>query len=148
MQDKQKKSFAVIAIIEIIIAIGIISFWIAFFSTDMVSIKDPELKKTYLAFESAFPLPDCWLVIALIIGGTGMLKKKNYGYFFSLIGGSALIFLGLVDISFNVQQGIYMLGMGEAVLNISINVICLTAGIFILSIIWKNKIKKSGPLIP
>jgi len=49
----------------------------------MVSIKDPELKKAYLAFESAFPLPDCWLAISLITGGIGLLKKKNYGYFYS-----------------------------------------------------------------
>ena len=134
MPDKSKRSLGIIAVIEILIAIGIISFWAAFFSTGMVSIKDPQLKETYLAFESAFPLPDGWLVISLITGGIGLLKKKKYGYFFSLIGGSSLIFLGLVDISFNVRQGIYVLGAGEAILNISINLICLISGIFILSI--------------
>mgnify|MGYP001117857632 CR=1 FL=1 len=139
MQDKLKRTFVITAIIEIVIAIGILSFWIAFFSTDMVSIEDPKLKETYLAFESAFPLPDGWLVISLIIGGTGLLKKKNYGYYFSLISGSSLIFLGLVDISFNVRQGIYVLGAGEAILNISINLMCLISGIFILSIICNNK---------
>lgn len=141
MQDKSRMMLKIIAVIEFLIAAGIISFWVAFFSTDLMSIKDPKLKEIYLAFESAFPIPDTWLAVSLIIGGIGLLKKRQYGYLFSLIGGASLLFLGLVDISFNVLNGIYLVGIEEAILNISINLLCLIAGVFIIYIVWRNKIK-------
>ena len=137
---RSTKTIKAVAVIELVLAVGIISFWIAFFSTDLVSIKDPHLKEIYLAFESAFPIPDIYLAIVLIIGGIGLLKKMSYGFLFSLIGGASLIFLGLLDISFNSQHGIYLLGIGEAVMNIFINALCLGFGIFLILTIWKNRI--------
>jgi hypothetical protein len=124
---------------ELAIAAGIISFWIAFFSTDLVNIDDPHLKEIYLAFESAFPVADIYLSILLIIGGIGLLKKMSFGFLFSLLGGASLVFLGLLDISFNTQHGIYLLGIGEAVLNLFINLLCLGGGIFLIVTIWKNR---------
>jgi hypothetical protein len=124
---------------ELAIAVGIISFWIAFFSADLVKIDDPHLEEIYMAFESAFPVADISLSIVLIIGGIGLLKKMPFGVLFSLLGGASLIFLGLLDVSFNTQQGIYLLGIGEAILNISINLLCLGGGVFLIVTIWKNR---------
>ena len=132
MHIKYTKIIIFVAIMELAIAAGIISFWIAFFSTDLVSIDDPHLKEIYLAFESAFPIADIYLSILLIIGGIGLLKRMSFGFLFSLLGGASLIFLGLLDISFNTQHGIYLLGIGEAILNIFINLLCLGGGFFII----------------
>ena len=139
MHIKYTKIIIFVAIMELAIAAGIISFWIAFFSTDLVSIDDPHLKEIYLAFESAFPVADIYLSILLIIGGIGLLKRMSFGFLFSLLGGASLIFLGLLDISFNTQHGIYFLGIGEAILNIFINLLCLGGGFFIIFTIWKNR---------
>ncbi len=139
MHIKYTKAVKFSAILELAIAVGIISFWIAFFSADLVSIDDPHLEEIYLAFESAFPVADISLSIVLIIGGIGLLKKMPFGVLFSLLGGASLIFLGLLDVSFNTQQGIYLLGIGEAILNIFINSLCLGGGIFLIVIIWKNR---------
>ncbi len=139
MHIKYTKIIIFVAIMELVIAAGIISFWIAFFSTDLVSIDDPHLEEIYLAFESAFPVADISLSIVLIIGGIGLLKKMPIGFLFSLLGGGSLIFLGLLDISFNTQHGIYLIGIGEAVLNIFINSLCLGGGFFIIFTIWKNR---------
>ncbi|MQY61344.1 hypothetical protein GH153_05870 [bacterium] len=139
MHIKYTKIIIFVAIMELAIAAGIISFWIAFFSTDLVSIDDPHLKEIYLAFESAFPVADIYLSILLIIGGIGLLKKMSFGFLFSLLGGASLVFLGLLDISFNTKHGIYLLGIGEAILNIFINLLCLGGGFFIIFTIWKNR---------
>jgi hypothetical protein len=128
------------AIMELALAVGIVSFWIAFFTTDLISIDDPHLKEIYLAFESAFPVPDVYLSIVLTIGGVGLLRKRSYGYFFSLMGGASLIFLGLLDISFNIQHGIYLTGVAEGIMNILINLLCFGGGIFLVLIIWKKRI--------
>jgi len=125
--------------LEFLVALGIILFWTVFFSTDMVNISDPHLKDAYLAFESAFVFADFYLSFMLILGGVGLLKKMPYGYFFSLIAGASLVFLGLLDVSFNVRNGIYFLGAGEALLNVAINSICLGFGAFLLLKIWKDK---------
>lgn len=129
-----------VAIMELALAVGIISFWITFFSTDIVNIKDADLKETYLAFESAFPIPDLYLSVLLIIGGIGLLRMKSYGSLFSLLGGASLIFLGLLDVSFNTQHGIYLIGIGEAVMNGIMNLLCLGCGVFIIFTVWKNRI--------
>jgi hypothetical protein len=139
MHIKHTKTVIFVAIMELAIAAGIISFWIAFFSTDLVNINDPQLKEIYLAFESAFLVADIYLSMLLIIGGIGLLKRMSFGFLFSLLGGASLIFLGLLDISFNIQHGIYLLGIGEAVLNIFINLLCLGCGFFIIFTIWKNR---------
>ncbi len=139
MHIKYTKTVKFASIMELAIAVGIISFWIAFFSADLVNIDDPHLEEIYMAFESAFPVADISLSIVLIIGGIGLLKKMPFGFLFSLLGGASLIFLGLLDVSFNTQQGIYLLGIGEAILNISINLLCLGGGIFLIITIWKNR---------
>jgi uncharacterized membrane protein (UPF0136 family) len=129
------------AVVELAVAVGIITFWISFFSADLVTIKDPHLKEIYLAFESAFPVPDICLSLVLLIGGLGLLKKKPHGSLFSLVGGASLVFLSLLDVSFNSRHGIYFLGLGEAVLNASINIICLASGLLIISVVWKHQLK-------
>lgn len=128
------------AIMELALAAGMVSFWIAFFTTDLISIDDPHLKEIYLAFESAFPVPDAYLSIVLTIGGIGLLRQRSYGSFFSLMGGASLIFLGLLDISFNIQHGIYLTGVAEGIMNILINLLCFGGGIFLVLVIWKKRI--------
>jgi len=137
--DTRLRKIKIVATCEIFMALGIISFWVSFFSTDMVNIADKQLKEIYLAFEHAFPIPDLWLSISLITGGIGLLRVKAFGLLFSLLGGASLIFLGLVDISFNVQQKIYQIGLSEAIMNGFINLLCLGFGIFLIIFVWKSK---------
>ena len=139
MHIKSTKTIIIIDVIELALAVGIIAFWITFFSTDLVNISDPHLKEIYLAFERAFLIPDMYLSLILIMGGIGLLRKMSYGFLFSLLGGASLIFLALLDISFNVQHGIYLIGIGEAVLNVFINLLCLGVGIILIITIWKNR---------
>jgi len=139
---KRATKFKLIALWELVLAAGILTFWIFFFSADMVRIEDQKSRETYRAFESAFPLADAFLFFTLFIGGIGLLRKKIYGHLFSLLAGSCLVFLGLLDISFNAQQGIYRLGAREATINIFINLICLGSGILLISAFWKNNIWK------
>ncbi len=141
MTSRQGKGLKIAAVLELVLAAGIVSFWIAYFSADIVQISDPILKEKYLAFESAFPVPDAYLSVVLVIGGIGLLRKKAYGRLFSLIGGASLVFLGLLDISFNTLHGIYRLGFSEAVMNLFINLMCLGTGVFLILIVWAS-IKK------
>jgi hypothetical protein len=139
MNNRQRKRFIIAAVLELVLVFGIVLFWVAFFLADEVHISDPRLKEKYLVFESAFPVPDAYLSIVLVIGSIGLWRKKSYGRLFSLIGGASLVFLGLLDISFNTQHGIYLLGLGEAALNLLINLMCLGVGVFLILTVWKYR---------
>ena len=136
---KTRKVIPRIAVMELAVAFGIIAFWVTFFTTDMITIEDSRLKEIYIAFESAFPVADIYLAIMLIIGGVGLLKRQFYGAVFSIMGGASLIFLGLLDVSFNTQQGIYSLGAEEAVMNIFINSLCVGFGAYLVRSVWKER---------
>ena len=131
---------------EFVVAAGIFLFWMFYFTNDVVSIHDPRLKEIYMAFESAFPFADFYLSLMLIIGGIGLLKDKLFGYFFSVIAGASLIFLGILDVSFNFQNGLYFIGIQEAVLNVLINLACLSFGIYLLLAIWRSKRMGNQPV--
>ena len=137
-----------VAVLELAVATGIIAFWTAYFATDMVTISDSRLEEVYRAFESAFPVADLYLAGVLIIGAAGLLRRRPYGHAFSLMGGASLIFLGLLDVSFNLQQGIYLLGAGEAALNIAINAACLGFGSFLAISVLKSRRRPAHPRCP
>jgi hypothetical protein len=114
-----------IGVLQIIFGIGIIGFWIYFL---VVENKDPEKTEVYLVFERSFILPDIgWAAPCLFISATGLLTNQGYWVFFSIAGGSAILFLFLLDFSFNIQQGNYKKGkLKENLLEIIVNILFWT----------------------
>jgi cbb3-type cytochrome oxidase subunit 3 len=116
----------ILAIFQILIAIGFIGFWIYFFA---VENKNPENSETYLAFERAFPVPDLGFVTpSLFVSAVGLFLNEPYGIFFTIVSGSALLFLGLLDISFNIQNGGYTKDISDTIMNLFINLVCVIFG--------------------
>ncbi|MBD3196396.1 MAG: hypothetical protein GF317_15160 [Candidatus Lokiarchaeota archaeon] len=124
----------IIAILQILLGIGFVGFWIFFF---LVENKNPENTELYLAFERSFPIPDLgWITPSLFISAAGLLFNEVYGIFFCIISGSALVFLGLLDISFNVQNGGYKKSLSDTLMNLAINLICVIMGPIFLYYGW------------
>ncbi|TFG19243.1 MAG: hypothetical protein EU530_06910 [Promethearchaeota archaeon] len=122
---------ALLAILEIVFAFGLIGFWIYFF---LVENKNPQKSKEYLSYERSFPVPDLiWLTPGLIVSAVGVLLHQAFGYILTIAVSGGLIFLGLVDISFNFQNKQYTSNIGDSIMNIFINLACITLGpIFII----------------
>lgn len=123
-KDERNRS---IASLEIVTGAGIILFWIAFFTIGMAPEKPPPC---YFAYEHSFPLPDTLLCILLIVAGILLMKGKGPGVKLSLIGAGGLMFLGLVDFAFNIQNGVYSASTLDLVINAFINAWCLGFGLF------------------
>jgi hypothetical protein len=115
-----------VAYLELITAIGFILFWIGFFTIGLAPANPPEC---YFAYEHSFPLPDIITAIAMIAGGILLLKGSNKGRMLSLACSGALIFLGLLDFSFNIQNGVYLVSAMDMVLNAFINIWCVAFGL-------------------
>ncbi|MDD5712269.1 MAG: hypothetical protein PHY31_05850 [Smithellaceae bacterium] len=122
--------YKTIALLEILTAIGIILFWIGFFTIGMAPETPPAC---YFAYEHSFPPPDTVLSLILIYGGIMLWKGNPRGRTLSLVGAGGLVFLGLLDASFNYQNGIYALSTMDLVLNGFINVWCVILGIAIVA---------------
>lgn len=119
-----------IAITQFVVAGGLILFWIYFFS---VENHNPHNSPEYLAFERAFPPADLfWLTPALIISGISVLQDNKLGIILTIATGGSLLFLGLLDVSFNLQNKGYTKSRADAIVNIIINSACIGMGIIYL----------------
>ena len=125
----------IMIILQISLAIGFILFWIYFF---LVDNKDPDNSEIYLAFERSFPIPDLgWIVPTLFISAICNLINEKISFIFSLISGGSLIFLGLLDLSFNIQQKKLKTKTG-LLFSFIINIICLVFGAIFIFYGWMN----------
>jgi hypothetical protein len=123
--------FLVLSILLILTAVLTIYFWIDFFYKGNVQVMKEEW---YIKFESAFPVADFWMAACALLGAFGLLTGQSFGPFFALLAASALIFLALMDITFNVQNQMYRLvrKSREMAFELVINLWCLSLGIILI----------------
>jgi|APFre7841882654_1041346.scaffolds.fasta_scaffold44828_1 hypothetical protein len=133
----EKKGLKTIAVLELLTGIGIILFWIGFFTIGLAPENPPQC---YFAYEYSFPLPDIILSIAILASSILLLKNKESGRIISLICSGGLMFLGILDFSFNIRNGIYMTSTLDLVLNAFINVWCVGFGAAIAVLISRKPV--------
>lgn len=126
-----------IAALQIATAGGLSLFWLAFFTVGLAPVNAPPC---YFAYEHSFPLPDGFLTILLLVAGILLMLNKPWGGKLSLIAAGAMIFLGLVDFSFNIQNGIYMTSTADLVLNAFLNIWCIGFGTAIIVLIGRKPV--------
>jgi hypothetical protein len=114
---------------QILTGIGIIVFWILFFTVGMIDKN--AAPDCYFTYEHAFPPADIILAISLIISSILLIKKNSIGKTVSLVCSGALIFVGLVDFSFNLQNKVYFISIAEAISNGFLNAWCVFFGLVI-----------------
>ncbi|MBW2544678.1 MAG: hypothetical protein JRD43_04285 [Deltaproteobacteria bacterium] len=126
-----KKKTKTIAVLQIITALGIILFWIGFFTIGLAPETPPPC---YFTFEHSFPLPDILLALALLVAAFSLIRGNPLGRTLSLAAAGALIFLGVIDFSFNIQNGMYAISAADAILNGFINAYCVAFGIVVIAL--------------
>lgn len=135
-----------IARLQLATGIGLLLFWAAFFTVGLAPANPPP---GYFQFEHSFTVPDIILAIGLIIAGWWWLGTdpalRKAAHVLSLVCAGALIFLGLLDISFNVQNGMYTSGWVDAVLALAINAWCIGFGTYLtLELGLRDAVKTPG----
>jgi hypothetical protein len=116
----------IIGYFEIATGLGIVAFWVLFFSVGMAPAHAPQ---TYFAFEHSFVLADSVLSLSLLVAGSLTLKTLPSARVLSLMCAGSLIFLGLVDFGFNVRNDIYTGNFLDGALSAAVNLWCLAIGI-------------------
>ena len=115
----------IVSHLQILTGFALVVFWFLFFVFDLLPENPPEC---YLVFERAFPLPDAALAVTLLLAGLFGYRKR--GRVLSLVSAGALVFLGLLDFSFNIQNGVYHSSAADLVLNAFINLWAVGFGTF------------------
>ena len=133
----QIRGLRTIAVLELLTGVGLILFWIGFFTIGLAPENPPQC---YFAYEHSFPLPDIILSIAVFASGMLLLKNKESGRTLSLICAGSLVFLGLLDFSFNIQNGIYMNSTVDLILNAFINIWCVGFGITVAVLLSRKPV--------
>ncbi|MBA4372269.1 MAG: hypothetical protein C0402_05355 [Thermodesulfovibrio sp.] len=61
----------------------------------------------YVAYQNSFLMADTWLAVSALLGAVGLNRRKAWGLLFMVIGASSAIFLGLMDLIFDLQHGVF-----------------------------------------
>ncbi len=117
-----------LVLLELAVAAGIVAYWAYFFIVGAPRSICGQLGDGYLMYERAFPAADGLLCLALINSAVGLLRKRAYGPILSIAAGGALVFLGVLDATFNLTNGIFSLGICEGVVNALMNLACVACG--------------------
>lgn len=112
-------------------------WWSYFTEGDVMSAHE----RWYTAFESSFPVADGWMALCMAGAGVGMFANKSWASPLGLMAGSALIYLSLLDITFDVNNGMYaMTGANDAMkFEVFINVGSSILGIWTVLASWPRQ---------
>ncbi|HET7278725.1 MAG TPA: hypothetical protein VFJ22_11640 [Dermatophilaceae bacterium] len=101
---------AVLGVLLVVTGVGTVLYWLDFFLRGTVQVVEEDW---YLRFERSFPVADAWMAACSLVAAVGLFSDRSYGTVFGLLAGSALIFLGLMDLTFNLQNGLFRLLPGS-----------------------------------
>lgn len=116
-----------LGVLLLLTAVATVAYWVDFFVRGGVRVVEEDW---YIRFERAFPAADGWMAACSLIGGVGLIAGSGVGTAFGLVAGGALVFLGLMDALFDLQNGLYRLmpRSGAMWAELVINVWCLGLG--------------------
>jgi len=115
-------------------AVATVAYWVAFFTSGEVQSTREEC---YLVFERAFPAADGWMAGLCVGAAEGLRRRKPWAVLCGIGAGSAIVYLGLMDVLYNLENGMYARLNAPMVGEVAINVWCLVLGPFLLRYSWR-----------
>ena len=90
----------------ILTAVVTVAYWVDYFTSAEVAVVPA---RWYTAFESSFPVADAWMALTSLLAGIGFWRGSTWAGRLGLLAGSALLYLAAMDITFNLENGLYPL---------------------------------------
>jgi hypothetical protein len=127
----------VLGVCLILTAIVTVAYWADYFTSAEVAAVPA---RWYTAFESSFPVADAWMALTCLAAGIGFWRGSDSAGRLGLLAGSALIYLAAMDITFNLENGLYPLARASNAMRfeILINGWSLVLGIITIAGSWRR----------
>ncbi len=138
---RRSAGLTIVAVLMFLTAVGTLLFWAVFF-VDLEAQRAGYLAShapAWFAWELSFPLADGWMALTAILGAVGLWRMRPAGLLFSLVSGGAMVFLGLIDILFFLQNGLYRPLNAEVALELFIHVWAVAFGLFAIAHVWSRR---------
>jgi hypothetical protein len=134
--------------INVVIGIGIFAFvataayWFFWFALPGVVQSrmppDPGFA-VYSGYELAFPLPDTFMALAALLGVFGLWRMKDWGFLAMLLAAGAAFFLGLEDLLFDLENGMFVPFGSAAGIELAIVLVIMALGPTMTVLLWKHR---------
>jgi hypothetical protein len=127
----------ILGVLLIVAALVTAYYWWSYLHGGDVRVVDA---RWYTAFESSFPVADGWMALCASLAGIGFLTGKSWAAPFGLMAASAVIYLACMDITFDVENGMYAMAAANDAMKfeIFINATCVILGLATLLVSWRH----------
>jgi len=132
----RKIEIALGALLVLGAAVTAFYWWSYFTGGDVMASHE----RWYIAFESSFPVADGWMALCMAAAGAGLWLDRPWGAKIGLLAGSALLYLAAMDITFDVENGMYALAAASGAMKfeIFINATTLILALWTLIVSWRR----------
>lgn len=134
-------TLTIVTVLMFLTAIGIILFWAVFFA-DLDAQRESIFaarSDTWFAWEISFPLADAWVALTALLGAINLWRMRSTGLLFGLVSGGAMVFLGLIDLLFFLENGLYLPTNAEVAIELFIQLWMTGFGLFAIATIWRHR---------
>ena len=134
--------------VNIVIGIGIFAiiiitlYWVTWFTApQLIQGRTPDASdyEIYVHFEQSFPLADSFIVVASLVGVIGLWRMKAWGLLWMLLAAGAAIFLGLMDLLYDLQHDMFVPLNAETAFELVIVLLTLSLGPLIAALLWRRR---------
>jgi hypothetical protein len=119
--------------------VATIAYWVVWFGVNRELLASARTE-SYYAFENSFPAADAWMTFVGLAAAVALIRRRASALLWSIAAGTTSIYLGLLDVLFDLENGIYRApDTGGVVVEIIINVLTLTMGLVVLLWAWRKR---------
>lgn len=116
-----------------------LAYWVVWFGIDREILASAHTD-SYYAFENSFPVADLWMVGCGAAAIAALLRRRASALLWIIAAGAISIYLGLLDVLFDLENGIYRSSdSGGVMVEIAINVLTLAFGMVIIIWAWRAR---------
>jgi len=120
------------------------AYWFIWFFVDRSLIAN-QTTATYYAFENAFPLADAWMALTSLAGAIALYVRHPWAFLWTLLASSSSIYLGLMDVLFNIENGVYAGRTGgKLAFECAINLLSFALPAYGIVFAWRSRFELLG----
>ncbi len=119
-----------------IVALATIGYWVEFFTSKKVRTSDDP---AYVDFQRAFVLADSYMAAAFLLAARRLAKERPEAVPVGIAAGSAMTFLGGMDLLYNLQHNKFADRTPEMAVEGIIVATSLVFGPFTMLRLWRDR---------